>query len=141
MRGLVFVFVGAVVLVGLFVLIPKEQPDAAASSAQNATTAEQSPSPEAKHSDSARPKRLSWRIQDGVIQALATTPQVHKGDVVRIEVLSDTHDEVHLHGYDYTLPLQPELPGVLQFTAIHSGRFELELHHGHQVLGALTVLP
>ena len=67
--------------------------------------------------------------------------QVHAGDTVTLEVISDQPDELHLHGYDLHLKLLPGEPGRLSFTASHSGRFDYELHHAQLELGALEVLP
>ncbi len=67
--------------------------------------------------------------------------QVHAGDAVTLEVISDQPDELHLHGYDLRLKLLPGEPGRLSFTASHSGRFDYELHHAQLELGALEVLP
>ena len=66
---------------------------------------------------------------------------VHAGEVVNLEVTSDRADELHLHGYDLHLQLQPGQPGQLRFTAVHSGRFDFELHHADLELGVLQVLP
>lgn len=139
MRGLFFVLLGGLILAGLFVLIPRDQPTDSKAMAPAAAPSQRAAV--AQDGGSASPTTLAWEVRAGQVQVQPELPQVRQGDTVRIEVLSDAHDEVHLHGYDYTLNLQPGARGVLQFEAVHSGRFELELHHGHEVLGALTVLP
>ncbi len=61
-----------------------------------------------------------------------------------IEFLSDQKGELHLHGYDIHLELQPNQINTLTFTASHAGRFEYELHGhhaGHAALGVIEVMP
>ncbi len=53
--------------------------------------------------------------------------RVRQGEKLTVRVSSDTADELHLHG--------------LQFTADRTGRFGLELHKAHRELGALEVYP
>jgi len=39
------------------------------------------------------------------------------GSTITLEVTSDTTDEVHLHGYDVSVPVAPGAPASLTFTA------------------------
>jgi len=74
-------------------------------------------------------------VADGEATPAFDTYQVGLGDEVRIEVTSDVADELHMHGYDVELALEPGVPGVLEFTADVEGRFELETHEtGLQLL-------
>lgn len=67
-------------------------------------------------------------IADGEVSPPFDTYEVVLGADVRIEITSDVSDELHLHGYDLVLALEPGEPGVLEFTADIEGRFELETH-------------
>jgi hypothetical protein len=67
-------------------------------------------------------------VVDGVATPAFDTYQVALGDQVRIEITSDVADELHMHGYDLELELEPGVPGILEFTADIEGRFELETH-------------
>lgn len=71
---------------------------------------------------------LEVTIADGVVSPPFDTHGVALGTEVRIEITSDVADELHLHGYDLELELEPGEPGVLEFTADREGRFELETH-------------
>ncbi|HEX6194902.1 MAG TPA: hypothetical protein VFZ37_03265 [Jiangellaceae bacterium] len=71
---------------------------------------------------------LEITIADGEVSPPFDTYEVARGADVRIEVTSDTADELHLHGYDLGLEVEPGEPAVLEFTADIEGRFELETH-------------
>src|SRR4051794_40546280 len=43
--------------------------------------------------------------------------KVKKGDNVTLRITNDAVDELHLHGYNLHVPVMPETPAVLQFTA------------------------
>jgi len=63
------------------------------------------------------------------------------GDHVSIRITSDAEDELHLHGYNLKLHLQPNEPQTLSFDARRTGRFTYELHRHDVELGALEVYP
>jgi hypothetical protein len=62
----------------------------------------------------------------------APTFQVTQGDEVAILVTSDGEGELHLHGYDLALPLEPGQVTALRFQAGLSGRYPAALHHHRQ---------
>jgi hypothetical protein len=53
---------------------------------------------------------------------------VESGDTVRIVVISDASDEIHLHGYDITRNPAPGRPARFRFKADAEGSFEIESH-------------
>lgn len=53
--------------------------------------------------------------------------KVPLGSDVRLEVTADQADEVHLHGYDRKVDIEPGTPAVLEFQAANPGVFEVEL--------------
>jgi heme/copper-type cytochrome/quinol oxidase subunit 2 len=58
---------------------------------------------------------------------------------VRLEVTADRTDEVHLHGYDRKVDVEPGKPAVLEFTADVPGVFEVELEEAGLKLVELQV--
>ncbi len=64
---------------------------------------------------------------------------VEVGTTVRIEVTSDTADEVHLHGYDVFVDVEPGVAAVLEVQADIPGVFEAELEDSHLPLFELEV--
>lgn len=53
--------------------------------------------------------------------------EVKLGKTVRLQVVGDTKDEVHLHGYDKTVNVAPGRPANMTFKADVPGIFEVEL--------------
>lgn len=86
-------------------------------------------------------QRVDLRIKAGRLHSGPELIRVTEGTVLILQLLSDQADELHLHGYDLSLPLQPGRPAELRFTADRSGRFVYELHAAHRSIGALEVLP
>lgn len=63
------------------------------------------------------------------------------GDEVVFTVKADSADEVHVHGYDKTLPLRPGRPATVRLRADIPGVFEVELEESRLVLTRLRVSP
>lgn len=80
-------------------------------------------------------------VEDGWLVNGPEIVTVSQGDDVVISITSDRADELHLHGYDITVPLQANTPATLSFTAKYPGRFGYELHHAHREIGAIEVHP
>lgn len=78
-------------------------------------------------------------IKGGKVTPAPSTHKIAKGSKVRIEVTSDTADELHVHGYDNTADLKPGETAVVELTATQSGRFEVETHDSGLVLFNLQV--
>ena len=70
-----------------------------------------------------------------------TQTTVNKDSPVRIVVTSDVADEVHVHGYDLKADVGPGLPGTVQFQATIPGTFEVELEGLGLLLFELEVKP
>lgn len=67
-----------------------------------------------------------------------------QGETVTFEWQSDTAMELHLHGYDIEIMLQPGTSVTTPFRAHASGRFPLTSHgagHGHAALLYIEVHP
>ena len=67
--------------------------------------------------------------------------EVEMGDLVEITVLADVADEVHVHGFDLTFPVEPGVPTLVTFTADAQGIFEVELEESELPLFELVVAP
>jgi hypothetical protein len=67
--------------------------------------------------------------------------RLKRDDQVSLSIVSDRADEVHVHGYDLRLELEPHQPGTLQFVARRTGRFAIELHKGSAEIGVLEIYP
>jgi FtsP/CotA-like multicopper oxidase with cupredoxin domain len=85
-------------------------------------------------------------IRGGEVAGGAADIRVTKGDVVRIVVSSDAHDDIHLHGYDIERQADPGRPARFKFTADVEGIFEIESHVAEDagkdpLVGKLTVEP
>jgi hypothetical protein len=64
-----------------------------------------------------------------------------QGDEIRIKVLSDENEELHIHGYDIKLDLEKNVERDVTLRANLTGRFPFELEKSRQHLGTLEVLP
>lgn len=97
-------------------------------------TAEASPTETA---DAVETIRVS--VQDGEVSPPPDRVTVQKGQRVRIVVTSDQPDELHIHGYDESIELEPGEPATVEFTADQSGLYEVETHETNTLLFQLVV--
>lgn len=76
-------------------------------------------------------------------RAKATGPvrrvKVRRNTEVQIVVTSDVNDQLHLHGYDKTVKVEPGAPTALNFKADKSGLFEVELENTSRHVLTITV--
>ncbi len=63
------------------------------------------------------------------------------GDTLRFAVVSDTADELHVHGYDVLQPLEPGERVEVEIPADLEGIFEAELHGSGELVARLVVEP
>lgn len=63
------------------------------------------------------------------------------GEQVSVWVLSDTDEEVHVHGYDLFFAVKAGVPLEISVTAEIPGIFEVELESTHTLLFELVVAP
>ena len=81
---------------------------------------------------------IAVALVDGRIEA-ERRYEVSFGDTVVVRVTSDVAEEVHLHGYDLYLQLEPGAEVTLVFEANLPGVWEAELHPSHRELFQLQV--
>jgi hypothetical protein len=87
------------------------------------------------------PQPATIDVVDGKPDGGVKTITFAKGDQIRLQVNSDTADEVHIHGYD--IHKDVEAGGSVQFAfpASIDGKFEIELEEAKQQLANLEVTP
>jgi hypothetical protein len=78
-------------------------------------------------------------IAGGKVSPSGKNIKMAVGSKVKITGVSDVHDEIHVHGYDKTLELDPGKPGWLIFKADRKGSFEVETHETGRLIAKLVV--
>lgn len=139
-----FVIAGIAALALLFWwLRPAPGPQPVVTTASLATPAAPATAAAADLLPPATPPRSDYLfvIAGGKLVSGPATMSVAQGRSVAIQVQSDRDDELHLHGYDLSLPVTAGTMAELSFEAKRSGRFPLEMHESRLELGALEVQP
>lgn len=113
---------------------PATTPPAATTSAPAATTTSAAPAtPPADHT-------IRVVVRGGKVEGgSGSRVKVDRGKRVRIEVVADVSDEVHVHAYDLKAPVTPDRPAVLDFVADIPGVIEVELEGAHLLLFKLEI--
>lgn len=115
----------------------------APASAVGTSGATASPSPVAVPSgvpdDSEPAQLLSITYSSGKATGDTGRVPVTLGSRVRLSVLADVADELHVHGYDLTQPTSVGTPTMLEFVADEPGVFEVELEDAGTLLTRLQV--
>jgi hypothetical protein len=89
-----------------------------------------------------RPIRVSIAIKSRKLaNEIQKSIRITQGDVLELVFTTDESAELHLHGYDIYLNVEPGTPSVLRVDAKIAGRFPLESHRfggatGEQSAGA-----
>ena len=122
---------------------------AAAEPTSAATSAAASPLAVPTPSSAAQPTGQAADDEDATVVSLTVAGGKVTGDTgrvpvplgarVRLTVLADTADEVHLHGYDLHVDTTPGSPVNLEFVADRPGVFEAELEESRVLLTRLQV--
>jgi len=131
--GWIFLVLGIGLLAALFLWLRPGEPPAAAATA--------APAEPGVQAGAALPTTVQLVLKGGRVASGPTVVSVGQGDEVRLVVVSDHADDLHLHGYDLSVQLLPGVPAELRFTADRSGRFDYELHQAHAEIGVLEVQP
>lgn len=84
---------------------------------------------------------IEVQVAGGAVEGVPRDVDVELGRAVRLVVTADVADEVHVHGYDITAPVAPDVPAVLEFEASIPGAFEVELEGSGLPLFNLRVRP
>ena len=59
------------------------------------------------------------------------------GETVTLRFISDVADEVHIHGYDLYVDLEPGVASEVSFPADIPGTVEIETHNDHREIASL----
>ena len=81
------------------------------------------------------------RVRDGKPVGGITKLDYTKGDQIRIKVVSDVADEVHLHGYDIGKDVKAGGSVTFDLPASLEGVFEIELESRKEQIAELRVEP
>lgn len=136
-----FAAVGLALLIGTYVLMREKIASSPSAAAAPAVPVAPAPATEPVVPVAAAPMTIDYVVAQGRRVSGPETIRVHQGDEVVLNISGDHADELHVHGYDLHGPLTPSKPLQLRFTAEHSGRFDMELHHSDLALGTLEVMP
>ncbi|MGL5809087.1 MAG: hypothetical protein ACRCYQ_03990 [Nocardioides sp.] len=79
------------------------------------------------------------RIADGEVSGVGDKVKLAAGDEVTLNVTSDIAEEVHVHGYDKFVDVEPGKPATLRFTADLPGVYEVEFEESGTLLFELEV--
>jgi hypothetical protein len=119
---------------------PTASTPASAAASGSASAAADSPSGSASPTVSGPAEhRIEVTVTGGQVSGDAGRVPVLLGEPVVLVVTSDVGDEIHVHGYDLTLALEPGTPAELPLDATVPGVFEVELHEAGTVLLTLQV--
>jgi hypothetical protein len=142
----------ALAIVLFFVLRPDDDEDATPSA--NTTTEEETTAPGTTTTATQTtetspttaegpppPTELRITYANGRIRGGVQRFTVNKGERVVIVVRSDVEDEVHLHGYDLLVGVEPGKRARISFRATDVGSFEIEFESRHLPLAELEVVP
>ena len=81
---------------------------------------------------------LSVTVRGGQVEG-ASRQRAPLNQPVTIRVTSDVTDEIHVHGYDKTVPVAAGATAELNFVANIPGVFEVELERARKLLFTLEV--
>ena len=82
---------------------------------------------------------LGVTVRGGSVVDGASRQRATLGQPVTVRVTSDVADEVHVHGYDKTVPVAAGRTAEVTFVANIPGVFEVEFEKSHKVLFSLEV--
>lgn len=88
-----------------------------------------------------QPAFQTVRVVNGQPQGGIKKLSVKKGDQVRLRVISDVADEIHIHGYDLKRDVAKGGSVRFSFPATIEGRFEIELENAGTQIADLEVTP
>ena len=82
---------------------------------------------------------INVTVANGKVNPSGASIKVKAGQTVLVTAVSDTEDELHIHGYDKELELAPGKPVSVKFTADMKGTFEVETHKSGKLVAKLVV--
>jgi hypothetical protein len=103
-----------------------------------------------EHVAKAEPIHQSVVIKNRKVDERQKVIRVSQGDAVELAFTGDEAAELHLHGYDEFVSVEPGKSAILRIEATIAGRFPIEAHafgkaggrrHAHLVILYLEVYP
>ncbi|HVE76161.1 MAG TPA: hypothetical protein VND22_05290 [Actinomycetota bacterium] len=132
--------------IGLLVVLPAAFLFGACNDGTEAPDPSPKPSPPATHAGHTQTpaptftgKVVRVTVAGGKAEVAERTVEVTRGETIRIEVVSDVDDELHVHGYDLKTAVTSGQTSVLELVAAIPGTFEVELERSKLDLFRLTV--
>ena len=104
-------------------------------STATATAATAPPSPDT----AIAPRLIEVTYEGGQVRTAESRVTVARGEQLVLRVTSDVREQIHVHGYDRYLDLEPGVTAELAFTADLPGAYEVELHEAGRPLLQLRV--
>jgi hypothetical protein len=89
----------------------------------------------------AQPAISTVRVVDAKPQGGVKKLEFDKGDQIRFKVVSDTADEIHVHGYDLMKDVEKGGSVSFSFKGSIDGRFVVELEDHEEQIAELDVAP
>lgn len=135
------------ILVGLFVLLRRDDGDESAGGTTTATTTATTPTATAPTTTQSPPtapsgpQRISVVVAGGTVAGGARTVPVEQNTELVLVVRADVTDEVHVHGYDVMQDVAPGAPARIALRATIPGRFDVELEDRKLRILELEVRP
>ena len=138
----------ALVAVGAFLVLRPDDEDDAPEQSQKGTPRATPAVPPEQTTTQTQPEKPpepeipTIRVRGGKPVGGIQTIEAKQGDTVRFRVLTETPQEVHLHGYDITKNTKGgSTPVEFQVKAKETGVFEIELERSHTQIAELKVEP
>jgi hypothetical protein len=127
-----------IIAVVVFIVVKPSNDSSSTSSNSSATPSGSSTTASGKPGKPAIPTvRVRNAKPVGGIQDLT----FNKGGTVQFKVVSDTADEIHVHGYDFHKDVAPGHPITFRFPAKIDGEFVVELEGRGEQIASLKVNP
>ena len=133
--------VGVVVVIVAFVLLRGGDDSSGDRSATTSTAPARTTPTQTAPAQAEAPPVATVTVVDGKPKGGVQRITVAKGDRVRLRVVSDTADEVHVHGYDLKKDVAAGGTVIFAFPATIDGRFVVELESSATQLAELDVEP
>ncbi len=81
------------------------------------------------------------RVSNGKRSEGPSLITARRDSLLKLTVVSDTEDELHVHGYDRHVHLPAGVAATTELVLDKAGRFEVELHKAHTTLTVIEVQP
>jgi hypothetical protein len=132
-----------VLILGFVLLRPSGDSGGAGGPSSSSSTAASgaASTPSTSASAAAPPAVKTIRVVNGQPQGGIQKLSFAKGDQIRLRVVSDVADEIHIHGYDLHKDVAKDGSVQFSFPASIEGRFEIELENAGTQIADLEVRP